>query len=878
MKRKALFVGVDQYDDESIHDLQCAANDAALMLAQFRTIGYETVLLANPRRDQVIQEFTRMTEGLGAGDEFLFYFAGHGFSAPGGNDHLLFCRDDQYVNIQFNYAGIPFGLLQSKTERAGLSRMFIVDACRSNPFATRGVGELRDLLPSVDSYVKNVRSGGLAVMRSCGQGQCALELPSVRRGVFSLAMDEVIDNSRESGEELVFDQSFAQSVYGRMMTIAEKNNLQLNQTPEIKMSANWGRVVLVEGRVPEPPHSQQETIVECPLCGRKNRVTETFRCKVCSKDNLCLAHSSGNPGVCKSCEKADQDDPEENGSNKDQLKKTETKRNALRKGAFLLLAISLIAAVVIGGVTWYRNQRKVIVPASQHVDKKAEKIGSVVPVYAGEDQKSTTKPLPVKKLFVSESDQKNAVTNRNAVIEARERAKAVQGEQYAQVSWNKAVKLLANGDTCMTNLLFREASTAYIAAAKLFETCLTETRKEQQRLADEATLKQKEEAVVTKQESGTSETTSKQKDDSKKGDSQSSGNQSLGTNDTYIVQNGDTWASIAYRHRIRIKDLRTWNPGVNFEKIRVGQVVRIRDKKTENKMQDEKIAAGTMKNFILPGGVKMEMVYVTPGIFQMGGKYSLDAEPIHSVCITKGYWIGKYPVTQRQWSELVVANNVAFSNENLVAAFSKQGYQRDVVNDMDTSDFPMESISWNDCDMLVKVLNRNERSGRTWVMPTEAQWEFAARGGNKSKGYIYSGGNEMDKVGWYYENSGVQRLLEQSWDNKKLDSNKCRPHSVREKDVGNELGIVGMSGNVFEWCRDIYDKNYYSHSPKSDPCNEDTNSGSNRVQRGGTWYIQAYACRIVFRNDMESDTRRDGCGFRLCCSADVRMDGAESSR
>ncbi|MBR4171223.1 MAG: SUMF1/EgtB/PvdO family nonheme iron enzyme [Kiritimatiellae bacterium] len=302
MKRKAVFVGVDQYDDEGIHDLQCAANDAALMLAQFRAIGFDPVLLPNPTRDQVMREFRRITAGLGEGDEFLFYFAGHGFASPGGNDHLLFCRDDRYANIQYNFAGIPFGLLQSETERAGLSRIFIVDACRSNPFTTRGAGQPRDLLPSADSYVKNVRTGGLAVMRSCGQGQCALELPSKRRGVFSLAMDEVIGGSKRSGIELVFDQSFLKSVYDRMGEIAVENDLQLNQTPEIRLSANWGRVVLVAGRAEPTPRPTLE-VVACPLCGRKNLVTETFRCRVCGADNLCLSHSSGTPGVCKSCAK-----------------------------------------------------------------------------------------------------------------------------------------------------------------------------------------------------------------------------------------------------------------------------------------------------------------------------------------------------------------------------------------------------------------------------------------------------------------------------------------------------------------------------------------------------------------------------------------------
>ncbi|MBR4171228.1 MAG: acyl carrier protein [Kiritimatiellae bacterium] len=295
MKRKALFVGVDQYDDGSIHDLQCAANDAALILSQFRAIGYEAGLLTNPNRDQVMKEFVRMTEGLGAGDEFLFYFAGHGFIAPGG-EHLLFCRDDFYENIQFNYAGIPFGMLQAKTERTGFNRMFILDACQSNPFTTRGTEQTRDLLPSADSYVKNVRSGGLAVMRSCAPGECALELPSERRGVFSLALDRVIDGCRRNGGELAFDQSFAQLVYGKMGEIARENRLRLNQTPEIKMSANWGHVVLVAGRTTVSPR-----IVKCPSCGFRNEESETFQCRICGRDYLCKRHYEASSNCCAEC-------------------------------------------------------------------------------------------------------------------------------------------------------------------------------------------------------------------------------------------------------------------------------------------------------------------------------------------------------------------------------------------------------------------------------------------------------------------------------------------------------------------------------------------------------------------------------------------------
>ena len=274
---------------------------------------------------------------------------------------------------------------------------------------------------------------------------------------------------------------------------------------------------------------------------------------------------------------------------------------------------------------------------------------------------------------------------------------------------------------------------------------------------------------------------------------------------------------------------------------------------------------GDTKTMTLPGGVKMEMVYVAPGTFKMGSYGEDNEKPVHDVRITKGYWIGKYPVTQSQWKALASANGVSFAKGEPVPYFSTSGEGRDSVAGLDTSDFPMENISWDDCDKFVKALNRREGGGRTWSMPTEAQWEFAARGGNKSHGYTYSGGNDMDALGWYYENSGVGRLSDSDWKYDNLASNKCRTHSVKEKDVGNELGIVGMSGNVSEWCQDWYNEDYYSKSQIDDPCN--TASGDFRVLRGGCWSNLARSCRSASRIRNLSWSHGSIYGFRLCCSA-----------
>ena len=122
----------------------------------------------------------------------------------------------------------------------------------------------------------------------------------------------------------------------------------------------------------------------------------------------------------------------------------------------------------------------------------------------------------------------------------------------------------------------------------------------------------------------------------------------------------------------------------------------------------------------------MKMIYVAPDSFTMGSPATesgrFDDETQHCVTLTKGYWIGKYPVTQAQWKALVKVNDVSFANGEPAPYFSREGKGSDCVSGMDTSDFPMENISWDDCDALVKAINRNTTDGRTYAIPTEAQW------------------------------------------------------------------------------------------------------------------------------------------------------------
>lgn len=244
------------------------------------------------------------------------------------------------------------------------------------------------------------------------------------------------------------------------------------------------------------------------------------------------------------------------------------------------------------------------------------------------------------------------------------------------------------------------------------------------------------------------------------------------------------------------------------------------------------IQAGTETNFTLSfgpvnftgtvKGVNIEMIGVAGGTFQMGSNDGESREqPIHSVTLSS-YSIGKYTVTQAQWKAVMGTNPSSFK---------------------DCDNCPVENVSWNDIQEFLKKLN--QITGKNYRLPTEAEWEYAARGGNKSNGYTYSGSNTIDNVAWYSSNS----------------SNKTHP--VGEKQA-NELGIYDMSGNVFEWCSDWFDD--YSSGSQTNPTGP--SFGSDRVVRGGGWVHSATVCRVANRRKFTPGTRDSIFGFRLALSKD----------
>ena len=213
--------------------------------------------------------------------------------------------------------------------------------------------------------------------------------------------------------------------------------------------------------------------------------------------------------------------------------------------------------------------------------------------------------------------------------------------------------------------------------------------------------------------------------------------------------------------------------------------------------------------------VKVEGGTLTMGATSEQGSDAWDSgNPTHKVTLSD-YMIAKTEVTQELWEAVMGSNPSYFSGNNL----------------------PVERVSWNDCQEFIKKLN--SLTGLQFRLPTEAEWEYAARGGNKSKGYRYSGSDDIGSVAWYSDNS--------SW----------RTHAVATKSA-NELGLYDMSGNVYEWCSDYYDD--YSSGSQTNP--KGPSSGSRRVFRGGSWY-RAWNCRVSDREGDNPGSRAGGQGLRL---------------
>ena len=234
--------------------------------------------------------------------------------------------------------------------------------------------------------------------------------------------------------------------------------------------------------------------------------------------------------------------------------------------------------------------------------------------------------------------------------------------------------------------------------------------------------------------------------------------------------------------------------------------------------------SGSVITIHVKDSVNIEMVKVEAGSFDMGAtpemkKLDTDEKPVHRVTLTNDYYIGKYEVTQALWQAVMGSNQSYFKGDDL----------------------PVEQVSWNDCQDFISKLNA--MTGKRFRLPSEAEWEYAARGGNKSRGYQYSGSNTIGDVAWCDGNSSSMT------------------HAVGTKQP-NELGIYDMAGNVWEWCQDWFDS--YSSSPQTNPTG--AVSGSYRVCRGGSWIFSARNCRSSSRSNGTPVFRNGDLGLRLVLS------------
>ena len=279
-------------------------------------------------------------------------------------------------------------------------------------------------------------------------------------------------------------------------------------------------------------------------------------------------------------------------------------------------------------------------------------------------------------------------------------------------------------------------------------------------------------------------------------------------------------------HKVEIKKdgYGTESKQVNIQEGQTATLAGMLTTNTSSSVASGASLSGNTITIPVKNGISIDMVRVKAGTFTMGATREMenpydDEKPIHQVTLTNDYYIGRYEVTQALWKAVMGNNPSKYEGDNL----------------------PVEQVSWDDCQEFISKLNII--TGKTFRLPTEAEWEYAARGGKKSRGYQYSGSNNISDVAWHEDNS---------------DS---KTHAVGTKQA-NELGIYDMSGNVNEWCQDRY--GFYSSSSQVNPTG--SNSRYNRVYRGGSWFNNAGFCRSSYRRSNTPDNCNSYLGLRLVLS------------
>ena len=254
--------------------------------------------------------------------------------------------------------------------------------------------------------------------------------------------------------------------------------------------------------------------------------------------------------------------------------------------------------------------------------------------------------------------------------------------------------------------------------------------------------------------------------------------------------------------------------------------------KGEHKQVKAQLKDRSASKTITVNEVSFTMKLVEGGTFQMGSTPEQETEIVtwtnfaHGVTLSN-YYIGETEVTQALWKAVMGTEPTQYGG------WTEEHGRGD--------DYPAYLVSWHEAMEFIAKLN--EKTGKDFRLPTEAEWEYAARGGNKSKSYKFAGGNDIDEVAWHKDTSGGMS------------------HMVKRK-APNELGIYDMSGNVFEWCQDWCDFYTFSADPQIDP--QGPQNGTNRVIRGGSWASSPKTCRASNRKEIAPERTTCDCGFRLC--------------
>jgi len=231
---------------------------------------------------------------------------------------------------------------------------------------------------------------------------------------------------------------------------------------------------------------------------------------------------------------------------------------------------------------------------------------------------------------------------------------------------------------------------------------------------------------------------------------------------------------------------------------------------------------------VFNGEVRLPLVRIEAGTFLMGSPddddmASPDEKPPHEVEITRPFYLGAFPVTQKQWAQAMARNP---------SRFTEDGAER-----------PVESVSWHDARSFCAAVSR--ATGQDVRLPTEAEWEYACRAGKPTRFWFGDDPDELGERGWFADNS------------------EGRTHPVGTAGHKNRWGLCDLAGNVWEWCSDW--SGSYADAKDVDP--QGPPSGSGRVLRGGSWYDDARHCRAAYRNRYRPDNRYDNIGFRVVVAA-----------